>query len=76
MHIKNRNSEATFRIFQRDEKDFAIEVEVPEVLPTTVTGFETAHAAERWIDTFKQRVAASDVRRPTFRARAKVATEA
>jgi hypothetical protein len=77
MIIKNRNSEATFRIFQRDDKDFAIEVEIPEAPSTTVSGFDTERAAELWIDAFKERVVASQSRRPAyFRNRSKVATEA
>jgi hypothetical protein len=77
MNIKNRNSEATFRVFQRDDKSFAIEVEIPEVPPTIVSSFDTAQAAELWIDAFKERVTASQSRRPAyFRDRTKVATEA
>ncbi len=77
MNIKNRNSEAEFRIFQRNENDFAIEVEIPEVSPTTVTGFDTMQAAALWIERFKERVLVSETRRPLFRNRAKAAaTEA
>ena len=77
MQVNNRNSEATFRIFRRDDKDFAIEVEIPEVPPTIVSGFDTMQAAEFWIDAFRTRVAASDARRPSyFRGRARAATEA
>ena len=83
MNIKNRNCDATFRIFTRDDASFAIEVEVPESPPTTVSSFDTAHAAEQWIEAFKKRVEESNTRRPSyfrnrtnFRDRPKIATEA
>ena len=83
MNIKNRNCEAAFRIFRRDDESFAIEVEIPEAPPTTVSSFDTEQAAELWIDAFRKRVEESQTRRPTYfrnrgtyRDRAKVATEA
>jgi len=82
MNIKNRNSDATFRIFCRDDASFAIEVEVPDSPPTIVSSFDTAQAAELWIEAFKKRVEESHTRRPNFRNRPnfrdrpKVATEA
>jgi len=83
MNIKNRNGEATFRIFSRDDASFAIELEIPESPPTTVSSFDTERAAELWIDAFRKRVEESNNRRPgyfrnrtNFRDRPKVATEA
>ena len=83
MNIKNRNCEATFRIFRKDDASFAVEVEVPEAPPTIVSSFDTTQAAELWIDAFRKRVEESQTRRPTyfrnrtnFRDRPKVATEA
>ena len=83
MNIKSRNSEATFRIFSRDDARFAIEVEIPESPPTIVSSFDTEQAAELWIEAYKKRVVESQTRRPgsfrgrtNFRDRPKAATEA
>ncbi|HTJ64155.1 MAG TPA: hypothetical protein VL899_10115 [Alphaproteobacteria bacterium] len=74
MVIKNRNSEAIFSIFSRDDSSYAIEVVIPESNPTTVTGFASREAAEGWIASYKERLEAAEARgnRP-FRARAKQA---
>jgi hypothetical protein len=56
MHLKPRNADATFRVFQRIDKSFAIEVEVPDSAPTTVSSFPSEQAAELWITKFRERL--------------------
>ncbi len=56
----SRKSEASFRIFSQTDKSFAIEVEIPESLPTTVRSFATEAAAKAWVARYKEQVAKSD----------------
>jgi hypothetical protein len=48
-------ADANFRIYARSAEDFAVEVVIDEMQPTTVTGFASQEAAEAWIEAYKER---------------------
>ena len=50
-------SQATFEIVSRDDGSFAVVVQIPEAAPVTVTTFATTKDADRWIASYKDRVA-------------------
>ena len=58
---------ASYRILPRNGEAFGVEVTIPEMAPTTVSGFPTLDAAERWIARHKEIVAAGRPVRSTFR---------
>src|SRR5262252_6822255 len=49
---------ASYRILPRDGEAFGVEVMIPEMAPTKVSGFPTLADAERWIARHKEIVAA------------------
>jgi hypothetical protein len=69
MPVKLPNADAIFRVFQRTDQTFAIEVEVPDSSPTTVSSFPSEQAAELWIAKFKERVETAGTRGRYFRGR-------
>jgi hypothetical protein len=58
---------ASYRIVPRNGEGFGVEVTIPEMAPTTVSGFPTLADAERWIARHKEIVAAGRPVRSTFR---------
>ena len=58
----NRNSDATFRVFQQSDGTYAVEITIPDAYPTTVTNFATEAAAEDWLAGYKQQVEAIPAR--------------
>ena len=60
MENKHPHSGATYRIIPRANRSFAVEVTIPDMHPTTVTGFATKADAERWIASHKEGVAQSN----------------
>ena len=58
---------ASYRILPRDGNAYGVEVMIPEMAPTTVSGFPTLADAERWIARHKEIVAAGRPVRSTFR---------
>src|SRR5262245_41483144 len=65
---------ATYRIFERDE-GFAVEVNIPDMQPATVSSFPSRAAAKQWVDRHKEAIAQGDPRKPkpSFRQRQKMA---
>lgn len=60
-------AEATYRVVDLPGGAFGVEVKIPDSNPTMVSSFETAAAAEAWIERNKQRVIEQSVPRNTFR---------
>jgi hypothetical protein len=60
------HAEATYRILQRADSTYGIEVSVPDSSPTIVTSFGTEADAEAWIADHKRRVVEGN---PAMRAR-------
>jgi hypothetical protein len=58
---------AAYRILPRQGEAFGVEVAIPDMAPTTVSGFPTLADAERWIARHKEIVAAGRPVRSTFR---------
>ena len=58
---------ASYRILPRQGEAFGVEVTIPDMSPTTVSGFPTLGDAERWIARHKEIVAAGRPVRSTFR---------
>ena len=58
---------AAYRIVPRDGGAFSVEVAIPDMAPTLVSGFATLAAAEGWIERHKETVAAGRPARGTFR---------
>ncbi len=59
---------ASYKIIPQKDEAFGVEVTIPEMATTTVTGFATAADAERWIARHKEAVAAGRPSRGTFRS--------
>ena len=57
------HAEATYRILLQEDQRFAVEVSIPESLPTTITSFATEADAEAWIDNHKRQVIENAPRR-------------
>jgi len=57
---------ASYRIVPKDDA-FGVEVTIPGMASTTVTGFATMADAERWIAKHKESVSAGRPRRPSFK---------
>jgi hypothetical protein len=49
---------ATYKLLRAPGRAFAVEVSIPGMNPTLVTGFGAEAEAERWIERHKQAVAA------------------
>lgn len=49
------SAEATYRVLPHAGTAFAVEVTIPETLPTLVTSFATAADAELWIERHKRK---------------------
>jgi hypothetical protein len=62
------HAEATYRVVHSDDKAFAVEVDIPERYPTTVSPFATKAAAEAWITEHRQRVRFENEPRRWFRS--------
>ena len=58
---------ASYRILPRQGEAFGVEVTIPDMAPTTVSGFPTLADAERWIARHKEIVSAGRPVRSTFR---------
>jgi hypothetical protein len=54
-------------VVPQNDEAFGVEVTIPDMSPTTVTGFATLADAERWIARHKAAVAAGWPARNTFR---------
>jgi len=52
------HADATYRVVSISDGSFVVEVTVPDSHPTTVSSFPTVEAAETWIASKQQRVAA------------------
>jgi hypothetical protein len=59
MEQRHPHADATYRVIQRPDKTFGVEVTIPDTHPTTVTSFATAADAEAWIAAHKQQAAGS-----------------
>lgn len=55
MEKRHPHADATYRVVPHAETAFGVEIAIPEMLPTTVTSFASAAAAEAWIEGHKQR---------------------
>ena len=60
------HAEATYRVLQRADSTYGIEVSVPNSSPTIVSSFMTVADAEAWIADHKRRVIEGN---PAMRAR-------
>ena len=60
---------ATYRIVEIGTSAFGVEVCVPGMRPTIVSGMGTHAAAEAWIENHKKQVAAGAIKRQRFRLR-------
>jgi hypothetical protein len=60
---------ATYRIRQREDGTFGVDVAIPDMQTATVTSFASRAAAKRWIERHKEMVAKGDPwkSRPSFR---------
>ena len=58
---------ASYRIIPQADEAFGVEVTIPDMAPTMVTGFATAADAERWVAKHQSSVAAGRPVRSTFR---------
>jgi hypothetical protein len=69
VEYKHPHFGATYRIRQREDGTFAVEVAIPDRQTATVTSFASRAAAKRWIDRHKEVVAKGDPwkHRPSFR---------
>ena len=61
------HSGATYKIILRKDMTFGVEVTIPGMAPTTVSGFATETDAERWIGKHKEEVAGSNSMRRRFK---------
>ena len=61
------HSGATYRLVLQVDYSFGVEVTIPGMSPTTVTGFASQADAERWIAKHREEVAAGWPERPSFR---------
>jgi len=69
MERKHPHSGATYRVLERDDLTFGVEVKIPDTNPTTVTSFASKEEAERWITRHKEGIAKGEFlrRRLPFR---------
>jgi hypothetical protein len=51
------HSGATYKLVPQGDQTFGVVVAIPDMHPTTVTGFATEADAERWIASHKDRIA-------------------
>ena len=59
---RHPHAEAQYRILRREAMGYAVEVTIPDMNPTTVTGFATQQDAASWIAGHRQRVASGPLR--------------
>jgi hypothetical protein len=59
---RHPHAEAQYRIRPREAMDYAVEVTIPDMNPTTVTGFATQQEAASWVAGHRQRVASGPLR--------------
>ena len=59
---RHPHAEAQYRIVPREAMGYAVEVTIPDMNPTTVTGFATEQQAASWIAGHRQRVASGPLR--------------
>jgi hypothetical protein len=57
------HAEATYRVLLQTDKTYAVEVTIPETLPTTIKSFATEADAEAWIANHKRQVVENAPRR-------------
>jgi hypothetical protein len=67
------HSGATYRLVPQLDNSFGVEVTIPGMSPTTVTGFASQADAERWMAKHKDEVAAGWPERSSFRMPGKLA---
>jgi hypothetical protein len=60
---------AAYRIIERLDMTYSVEVTIPGMLPTIVTGFATEAAARDWVARHKDGVARGPTLRRQFRNR-------
>ena len=49
------HAEATYSVFQQDDKTFGVRVTIPDTYPTTVSGFATQALADAWVADHRQK---------------------
>jgi hypothetical protein len=49
------HAEATYRVIRRPDRNYGVEVSIPETSPTIVTGFASQEQAEAWVADHKRR---------------------
>jgi len=59
---RHPHAEAQYRILPREAMGYAVEVAIPDMNPTTVTGFASQQDAASWIAGHRQRVASGPLR--------------
>ena len=65
----HRHEGATYRILELRDGAFGVEVTVPDMQPTKVSGLSDRASAEAWIDRHRRQVAAGTPQRKYFRDR-------
>jgi hypothetical protein len=58
---------ATYRVVVQKDDAFGVEVTIPDMSPTTVTGFAALADAERWIASHRKAVNGPRPERSSFR---------
>jgi hypothetical protein len=66
MEKRHPHADATYRVFDRSDGTFGVEVTIPDTQPTMVTSFATKDKAKAWIAAHKRRVACSASLRGRF----------
>ena len=68
---KHPHADAKYQILRREAMGHAVEVAIPGMNPTMVSGFATEEAAASWIAEHRQRVASGPLRlrRPSIQPR-------
>jgi hypothetical protein len=61
---------ATYEVLEKNPL-FAVQVKIPGVLPTTISGFKTRQDAEQWIERHKAGIAKGAPQRIPFNSRSK-----
>jgi hypothetical protein len=59
---RHPHADAQYRILPRVGMGYAVEVTIPDMNPTMVTGFATEQQAASWIAEHRQRVASGPLR--------------
>ncbi len=67
----NQSEQAELRVIPRSDGTFAVEVLIPDSLPTMVTSFATELAAAEWIAEYHRQLEDKRTRKSRFRSRAK-----